>query len=525
MSRPAPGGLAARIRAKLEQATALHRAGNLAQAKAAYEDILRVDPRQADALHLLAVVAGQTGDFAPAVELFGQAIALEPGNAAFHCNLGNAQKELGQAQAAMASYDRALALKPDYAEAWSNRGNALLGLQQFEAAIASYERAIAIKPELAEAHANRGFALQELNRLEAAVAAYDTAIALRPNYVPAFTGRGYARQRMLQLDAAIADYERAIAIDPRDAEAHWHKSLALLLGGHFEQGLALYEWRWRRRHLRPRAFAQPAWLGGGPLQGRTILLHGEQGLGDTIQFCRYASLVAARGARVIMEVPGPLLGLLRGLEGVSQWVEKGAPLPAFDCHCPLLSLPLACGTRLESIPARGAYLRSDPAKVNHWAARLGPWSGRRVGIAWSGSAAHQNDLHRSLALSELVVRLPPQYRYFSLQKDLREHDQATLRQHPQILHFGDELKDFADTAALCALMDLVVSVDTSLAHLAAALGKPTWILLPHHPDWRWLLHREDSPWYYSARLFRQGSSGDWGGVLEKLHADLRALPA
>ena len=265
------------------------------------------------------------------------------------------------------------------------------------------------------------------------------------------------------------------------------------------------------------------WLGSQSLQDKTILLHAEQGLGDTIQFCRYASLVAKLGAKVILEVQRPLLGLLKNLDGVSQIIARGDALPEFDYQSPLLSLPLAFKTQLHTIPSALRYLAGDSEKVLAWQARLGEKTKPRVGLVWSGNLEHKNDHNRSLSLSQVLPYLPSSCQYICLQKELRNADQAILAQHPHIQFFGDALEDFTDTAALCDLMDVVISVDTSVAHLAAALGKPTWVLLPFSPDWRWLLDRKDSPWYPSAKLYRQERIGDWNGVLSRVREGLEGI--
>ncbi len=252
------------------------------------------------------------------------------------------------------------------------------------------------------------------------------------------------------------------------------------------------------------------------------MLHSEQGFGDTIQFCRYAASVAALGARVILEVQKGLLVLLTGLAGVAELVERGAPLPAFDYHCPLLSLPLAFQTEPDSAPGRQPYLRCDAHKLQAWSDRLGRKTKPRIGITWSGSAAHSNDGNRSIALATWLPYLSDDFEYVSLQKEVRESDRATLLQHNELRHFGEDLQDFGDTAALCALMDVVVCVDTSVAHLSAALGRPTWVLLPRVPDWRWQLERADTPWYPSARLYRQTTRGDWNAVLARVASDLQS---
>ena len=313
---------------------------------------------------------------------------------------------------------------------------------------------------------------------------------------------------------------------PGDARPHWNKALALLLAGDYAPGWALYEYRWKNdetKHHR-RDFAHPLWLGDTPLAGKTILLHAEQGLGDTIQFCRYAKHVAELGARVILQVQPSLLPLLGSVEGVAQLVGEGKALPEFDLHCPLLSLPHALRASVDCIPSHVSYLTADAVRVGQWQQRLGPRQRPRVGLAWSGAAGHDNDRNRSIALAELLRHLPAGVDYISLQKDLRPADAAVIA-GSALRHFGDDLRDFADTAALCELMDVVISVDTSVAHLAGALGRPTWVLLPHAPDWRWLLGTDRSPWYPTARLYRQGADGAWAGVLDRLAVDVAALVA
>jgi len=553
-----PSQRAARLAARFDRARALHQQGRLAEARALYLDVLRKQPKHADCLHMLGLVAYQTGDYQRSADLIARAIKLSPRQVALYNNRGLALERLGQLEAAVANYDQAIEFEPAGANAWVNRGNALRRLGRLEAAVANYDRAIALNGISATAYLNRGSALRELHQLEAALASYDKAIELAPNTSAAWYNRAnaltelgeleaavaaYNRAIVLQspraevlvnlavalkelnrLDEAVATYDQALAIEPAHAAAAWNKARALLLIGDFEHGWKLYERRWEttQRSSR-RGFRQPLWLGDAPLDGTTILLHAEQGLGDTLQFCRFAAPVAARGARVVMEVPKALAKVLADVDGVSQWVIQGESLPDFDCHCPLLSLPLALRTTLASIPARKAYLRADPAKIEHWARRLGEKTVRRVGLAWSGRAEQVDDRNRSIALSHLLAHLPAGWEYISLQKEVRDGDAITLRQHPAIHHFGEALEDFADTAALCSLVDVVISVDTSVAHLAGALGARTWILLPFSPDWRWLLGRDDSPWYSSVRLYRQGALGDWADPLAKLRADLSSL--
>jgi hypothetical protein len=289
--------------------------------------------------------------------------------------------------------------------------------------------------------------------------------------------------------------------------------------GDYQRGLEKFEWRWQAEQSRQkRNFAQPLWRGSDDIAGKTILLHAEQGFGDTIQFGRYAPLVAARGARVILAVQKPLSRLMSGLAGAADVVTSDEPLPAFDVHCPLLSLPLAFGTRLETIPSATPYLRAPAQSLTHWQERLGPLRLPRIGLAWSGGPTLR---HRSMQLKDLLPLLDVDARFVSLQKDVPAEDATVLKDHSKLLHFGDELTDFSETAALISQLDLVISVDTAVAHLAGALARPVWVLLPFVPDWRWQLNGDDSPWYPTARLFRQDASRAWDKVIARVHAMLR----
>ena len=363
-----------------------------------------------------------------------------------------------------------------------------------------------------------------LSDYEQAVACYKQAITLAPGDAVTHSNLGNALVRQLRLPEALLSYSQAVALAPDHADAQWNGALALLQTGDFRQGWALHEWRWKRPAFKAvkRSFSQPLWLGDTDLAGRTLLLHSEQGLGDTIQFCRFAALAAARGARVLLEVEPALAALLANLEGVAQIVLKGAKLPTFDCHCPLLSLPLAFKTELDSVPYANRYLTVDPAKLKFWQDKLGKKIKPRVGLVWSGDKAHRDDRSRSIQLAELLAYLPDCFAYLSLQKEVRETDRAALESRPDILHFGSQLTDFCDTAALCELVDVVISVDTSVAHLSGALGRPTKLLLPFCPDWRWLLLRGDSPWYNSFQLYRQLSDGQWGTAISPLVRRLRS---
>jgi hypothetical protein len=314
-----------------------------------------------------------------------------------------------------------------------------------------------------------------------------------------------------------------VAIKPDLAEAQWNRSMTMLLLGDYENGWLNYEWRWRnatKLPTRPRVSDKPLWLGEEPIAGKRLLVHCEQGLGDTLQFCRFTKAVANLGATVILEVQAPLASLLHRLDGVSQVIIEGSPTPEFDYHCPVMSLPLALKTTLHKIPGASGYLRSDPAKVAHWRTHLGERTRPCIGLVWSGNPKQLNDHHRSFRLARWIQQLPHDFQYVCLQKDIRAEDRATLASTASIQLFAEAVQDFDNTAALCECLDLVISVCTSIAHLSGGLGRPTWVLLPFDADWRWLHGRVDSPWYRSVTLYRQEAIGDWDGVFARVAADL-----
>jgi tetratricopeptide (TPR) repeat protein len=535
--------------AHCNRAAALQALGELAAALEGYSQAIVCDPEFAEAYCNRGIVLGLLNRPDDAVASLSRAIGLRPDFAAAYYHRGLVLQGLGRWESALASYDRAIAAEAGHSEACFNRGVVLQALNRADEALASYDRAIAINPRFAEAHSNRGVALHELNRLPEALASCDRAIAINPRHAEAYCNRGNLLRRLERWDAALASYDaaidiwpdcavahcnrgnvlselnqpaaavacydRAIEIDGRYVEAYCNKAVAQLLAGDFEDGWRNYEWR---RQRQPRTFSQPSWQPDVPLAGQTILLHAEQGFGDTLQFCRYVPLVSALGGQVILEVPRPLKTLLANLGGVSQLVATGDALPAFDYQCPLMSLPLAFNTRIESIPAPSRYLSADAARVGRWRAKLGEANRPRIGLVWSGSAVRNNN--RTIALAEWMQHLPQGFDYVCLQKEIPPPDRGALRAGPEILDVAGELEDFGDTAALCECLDLVISIDTSVAHLSGALGRKTWILLPFNPDWRWLLGRADSPWYPTAALYRQERLGDWRRVFERVRADL-----
>jgi tetratricopeptide (TPR) repeat protein len=525
---------AAKLATKVQQAIALHDSGQLVRAGQIYQEILSDDPGHTEALGKLAALTIQAGNPGAAVRLLDSALLNEPDNAIYHCNRGAALERLRQWDAALHSYEQAIVIKPDLPEAHCNRANVLRELRQLPGALAGYDRAIALKPGYVNAYINRGKVLMDLGQPDAALDSYNRAIALNPDNADVYYNRAVLLGRMSRPDEAIASYDQAIAIRPGFSSAYFNRALASLLSGRYEQGWADYEWRWQNERIQlsreRRNFPQPRWTGAEPVSGQTIFIYGEQGLGDTIQFCRYVPLLAARGARVILEAQKPLVGLMGSLAGVAEVVAQGDPLRDFDYHCALMSLPLAFRTTVATIPAPLPYLRSDPERTRAWRDILGQQRKIRVGIVWS-SGVRPNEPQlldlclRNIPLARLAALRHPDIEFYSLQKGQpAESELANLAAGNSldfpIIDLTRRLNDFADTAALMENLDLVISVDTATAHLAGALGKPVWILACFNACWRWLQDRTDSPWYPTARLYRQPASGDWDYVIRHVSADL-----
>ena len=423
-------------------------------------------------------------------------------------------------------YDEALTLKPADAETYYKRGNALNSLGELSSAIDSFDQAIDLRPDYAHAFCNRGTAQQSLGMTDAALYSYDRAISLDPSDAIAHYNRALLMQECEQWSEAVSCYDRALKLNPSYTDALYNRSLALLFQGDFERGWLGYEWRWKNAHrlsiIEPRHFSQPLWLGKEDISGKRLLIYAEAGLGDTLQFCRYAKLCAELGATVILEVQSALREVIANLKGVSQLVVRKSELPPFDYQCPLMSLPLAFNTRLDSIPATTtAYLDCNKGALERWQRVLGAKKNPRIGLAWSGNPKNTIDQKRSVRLAEWTRHLPVEYDYFCLQTPVREADQVVLDSSSNIFSFDEHDLDFVNTAALCKCMDLVVSVDTSIAHLSGALGQLTWTLLPFTPDWRWMQHRNDTPWYPSMKLYRQSTPGEWGQVFDRVASDLR----
>jgi tetratricopeptide (TPR) repeat protein len=549
-----------------EQAASYLKLARFQDAVASYDQLLALTPDDVEAATNRGAALLRLQRPADGLAAFDAVLAMRPDLAEAHSNRGNALLTLGRREEALAAYDRALELRPTLFEAALNRADALDYLGRREEALAAVDRAIALNPRHVTAHYNRGNLLQVLDRPAEATASFDAALALMPTHAGAACNRASALRALGRLEEAVAGYDQALAYDPslaqalinrstllathgrfqeavegftraktlqpNNADAHWNDALCRLAMGDFAAGWRGHEWRWRTVALRvaERHYPQPLWLGETPVRGRTIFLHGEQGHGDVLQFCRYAPLVAAMGAEVILEVPYALARLIRTMPGPQRVIAHNEAPPPFDLHCPLMSLPLALGTTLETIPATVPYLRADPDQERAWRLRLAGLPGLRVGLVWAGSprpldpSASAIDRRRSMRLGQLArLGSVPGVSFVSLQKGQRAEEARTPPAGMSLTDWSGELWDFADTAALIAGLDLVISVDTSVVHLAGALGKPVWVMNRYDACWRWLHGRTDNPWYPTARLFRQLVYEQWDSVVGEVTAALRDL--
>jgi tetratricopeptide (TPR) repeat protein/ADP-heptose:LPS heptosyltransferase len=497
----------------------------LSEAADCYRRALQIQPNYAEAHLNLGSVLQSQSKLAEAVANYRRALELKPDYAEAHLNLGNALRELGNLEEAAANHRRAMELKPDSAEVMNDLAASLADQGKLDEAADYCRRALALKPDYVEAYSNLGNALAKQSSIAEALAAYRRAIELKPDYAEAYGNLGIALTKQGEFAEASAAYERALELKPDFVGARWNRALFRLLTGDFAQGWPEYEWRWKLPQAPARNFSQPLW-DGGVAHGKTILLHAEQGLGDILQFIRYAPLVKLSGAKVVFECPQSLLPLVADCRGVDQLVGKGSTLPPFDAQSPLLSLPGILHTDLATIPAEVPYLFADPQLVGRWREELRSFSGFKIGIAWQGNPKYPEDKSRSFPLIhfEPLAQLEG-VRLLSLQKGAGSEQLRSVVGRFSVTDLGSQLDlaggAFMDTAAAMASLDLVITSDSAVAHLAGALGVPVWVALPRIPDWRWLLDRSDSPWYPTMRLFRQRTSGDWNGVFDEIRDALR----
>jgi tetratricopeptide (TPR) repeat protein len=507
---------------KIQSAAGLHAQGQLDGARKAYLELLQVQPRNHYLSKLLGLLEKDAGQWDMAARLLELSLSL-------HADFGTAMQlaavrtRQGETALARNSLAAAVALRPDALEALHQLAIVLDQLGDHGAALAAQQRCVALAPNNANLRYNLGRVLHAMGRYDEAAASYTQALALKPEFVAAAFNRGNSLHEALRLPEAMASFDLALQSEPDNANFHWCRALAGLLHGDFESGWRHYEKRWKRDGGEPqRRFEAPQWSGREPIADKTLLIYCEQGFGDVIQFSRYALEVIARGGRVVFGAPVTLHPLLCSMHPSIKTITSNAEHPDFDFHCPVMSLPYAFSTTVETVPAPCPYYAADPALVAQWETRLGSHVKPRVGLVWFGNPKHLHDHRRSIALETLAPVLQLPLAFHSLQQESRAQDLAALERFTQIRSHGPALTDFSQTAALIASLDLVVTVDTSIAHLAGALGKPVWILLHAVPDYRWLLQRQDSPWYPSARLFRQTERGDWTQAVADLCAALEA---
>jgi tetratricopeptide (TPR) repeat protein len=506
--------------------TALLNQGRRDEALATFDKAVQLEPDNADLWGNLGHALADMGRGAEAILSLQHALALDPKHWDAAHKVGLLLHQSGRIEEALVYCNLHEAMPPDQVQTLQMRALAMYIQDRFEDSLRDIERAHALDPANAEICNHAGACLRRLGREQEALAWFDLAIGLRPDFLAAYRNKAFALTHIHRFAEAFAVYDAIKAIDPADAKAEFDASLMQLLTGNFEAGWAGREARSKVPDLQIAhfGFSQPRWLGKESIQGKTILIHTDEGLGDSIQFARYIPMVAALGARVILVVEDAVVPLMSGLSGIAQCLPKSTNrLPAFDVYCPMCSLPLAFGTRLETIPAATPYLPAPaPSRLQAYKNRLGPRGPLRVGLVWSGNPNHGNDYNRSIPLCMLAPLLDAGATFVSLQKDPRADDKTILEQSG-VIDLTHHLADFAETAALVSSLDLVITVDTSVAHLAGALGRPTWILLPYTPDWRWLLDRDDSPWYPTVRLFRQDETRDYGKVIARVRSELVAM--
>lgn len=527
------------------EAQRMHRAGRIHDALGIYRRLHAAAPGDSQLLFLLGTAQLQLGCAAEAIPLLQQALQVSPHLGGARSNLAVALQQAGRYDESLVVIDAAIEASATAdkvavttAPLYLNRGNILRHLCRNEDALQAYTKAIALSPRYAEAFNNRGSLRREMGRAAEALPDYETALALNPRYSEASNNRGAALRDVGDIEGAAASFRQALAINPANAGAQWQLGTLELLCGDYANGWRNYQARWRSPLMKGslRDFPGEPWLGDADVAGKTILIYAEQGMGDTIQFCRYAPLLAMRGASVVLEVQPPLVQLMRSLPGVHTVCQAGDTLPPFDMHCPMMSLPLAFGTRVNTIPAQLPYLAADPQHLAIWREHLGGTSRPRIGLCWSGRRGAVPDRWRNIPLEYLIPLLDLPCEFHALQKEIAPEDLSVVQALSRITLHAEEISDFADTAALIAQMDLVISVDTAVAHVAAASAVPVWIVTPQHPEWRWLMMRADSPWYPGARLFRPvgmdavgGVGGDgshgWQDVVRQIYQALSAYVA
>lgn len=508
---------------KIEIANAFQQQGKLEKARELYREILARSPDDESALFGSANLAMKAGNPKIASALFSKAIEVNKLNAKLFHNRGRTFAAQQEYSLAISDYSTALELTPASPLILSDRAICFSHLQDYNNALKDFNQAIRFSPTSSNLFYNRAVVSGKAGEFDSAISDYTKAIQLDPCHYLALHNRGLMQRSARRFNRAIEDFQLCLQINPNCYEALWNKSLTHLMIGEYEIGWKLYEHRWDTKNFTSKKpnYQKPLWIGYESLIGKTILLHSEQGLGDTIQFSRYIKNFDQKKCNVILEVEKPLMRIMASILPSHKIFEKGAYNGKFDFHCPLMSLPLAFQTRVDTIPFNKPYLNVEANIVNNWRMQLGEKLKPRIGIAWQGNPDHNSDHLRSIPLGEIINEMCHDFEWFSLQRDITESDRQTIKQHIRITHFGNEIGDFAKTGALCSLLDAVISVDTSLAHLSAAIGQQTHLLLSEYHDWRWLQHQSKSPWYSTVYLHRKNEKTIWSALFNSVISELK----
>lgn len=504
---------------QFETVLKLLKSGNRIAAKDAVKNILKKKPDNFQALKLL----GNLESGFAALDIYKKALVINPRAADVYYDIGVTWHGLLDYANAIANYDAAIELRPNYQEAHSNKGAALKELKDYPNAMLSYIKAIELDPNKLQDYANLIKVLIIMKRYDVVNDVAQTALSIDANNPEIYSARSGAWDELGRMDEALSDINKAIDLEPTNPDYHYSKSFLLLKMGRLIEGFAEYEWRIKKENLKiaRMTFDKPLLSNLSGLSGKRIFIYSEQGLGDDIQFVRYLAVLKKLGAHVIVKIPLALLSIFSSLDFIDEILTTDESIPDFDCYCSMMSLPYIFKTDLESIPTGETYLFSSPVYVKKWNQELGPKTTPRIGLVWSGSTGHVNDINRSIPYEVFDINLPKEYDYFCLQKEIRNSDR--ISPSLQIKYFDEKIEGFQDTMALIDHMDVIISVDTSVAHLAAAMGKVVFLLLPFNPDWRWLLNRDDSPWYPSVKIYRKSYDLDWNSIFKILNPDLTFL--
>ena len=507
----------------LSVASKFQKQGDYAKAKSVYRQILTDDPNDVDALFGFGWLAQNLKQHHIAVAVFSKTIEIDPTYCKAFFQRGHIHSLNKKYNLAIRDFDFALAIEPDFFEAISSRGIAYTKQSYFDAALADFCAAVQLRPKSSDAYYNRALAYQNLGKFDLAVADYTKAITYNPGHFQALNNRGISFRELRLFNEAITDFGACVALKPDFADGYFNKALTHLMIGDYENAWQLYEYRWDSPNFtsKKRDFDRPLWRGAPSLRGKTILLHSEQGLGDSLHFCRYIKKFRGLKCTVLLEIERPLMRIMESLLPAAQIFEKGTDLPAFDFHCPLMSLPLAFNTTVETIPFPSSYLAVNQDRMQWWQEYLGEAKKPRIGLVWKGNPDHPKDQKRSIELANIINDLTPDFDWYSLQLQISDEEKCLIDQSTHLTHCGPLISDFSETAALCNVLDAMVCVDTSIAHLCGAIGHPVHLLLSHNADSRWHYSSNHTPWYSSVTLYRKAENASWNSLLRKIIDQLK----